>query len=268
MTLIAVLAGVAVGLLLGALGGGGGILAVPVLVFALHESPQEATTASLIIVGVSSLVAALTHARAGRVRWAQGLLFGLIGMVGAILGSRLALGVQGRTLLLAFSVLLLFVAGLMWRRASASTGAAPGGELHSLDIVTFRPTFHVNIPRVVRVLVAASAVGLLTGFFGVGGGFAAVPALVLALDFPMPIAVGTSLLVIVLNSTTALTTRLLSGSTPHWAVIVPFTLAAIAGSLVGARVSGRIPPARLARAFALMLVTVAAYTVVGAVGGS
>ena len=264
LTVIAVVAGLVVGVVLGALGGGGAILAVPVLVFALHESPQSATAGSLVIVGVSSLVAATSHARRGRVRWAQGLLFGAIGMLGAIVGSRLSLDVQGRTLLLAFSVLLLFVALLMWRRASAGARAAAAGEIHSLDIVTFRPTFHVNIPRVVRVLVAASAVGLLTGFFGVGGGFAAVPALVLALDFPMPVAVGTSMLVIALNSATALSTRLLSGASPTWEVVIPFTIAAIGGSLVGARVSGRIPPARLARVFALMLLCVAVYTAVGA----
>ncbi len=266
MIVVALLAGAVVGVVLGALGGGGAILAVPVLVFALGQTPQHATAGSLVIVGVSALVAATTHARVGRVRWAQGALFGLLGMGGAYAGSRLSIGVDGRTLLITFSGLLLLVAALMWRRASAPVSAS-STVAPDLDIVTIRPTLHVNVPRALRVVVAAAAVGLLTGFFGVGGGFAAVPALVLALEFPMPVAVGTSLLVIAMNSASALATRLAGGVVPDWAIVVPFTLAAIAGSFVGARLSSRIAPQALARAFAVMLVAVSVYTVVGALLG-
>lgn len=265
MTLLALVAGVVVGVVLGLLGGGGAIIAVPVLVFALGQSPHHATAGSLVIVGISAVVAAITHARAGRVRWGQGVLFGLLGMGGAVLGSKLAIGVSGRLLLLVFSGLLVVVAALMWRRAGS---AEPGLASHEhLDIITIRPTFHVDLPRAVRVVLAAAAVGLLTGFFGVGGGFAAVPALVLALDFPMPAAVGTSLLVIAINSASALTTRLLEGVTPDWRVVIPFTAAAMIGSLAGARFSARIPPGLLKRAFAVMLVIVAVVTVVGALAG-
>ena len=110
-------------------------------------------------------------------------------------------------------------------------------------------------------MVTATAVGLLTGFFGVGGGFALVPALVLALSFPMPVAVGTSLLVIAVNSATALAARITTaGSAPGLAVIGGFTAAAIAGSLFGGRLTSRVKPPHLTRAFAVLLVAVALYT--------
>jgi uncharacterized membrane protein YfcA len=117
-------------------------------------------------------------------------------------------------------------------------------------------------PRVAKVVVTATAVGLLTGFFGVGGGFALVPALVLALAFPMPVAVGTSLLVIAVNSATALGARATSSTSLDWGVIAAFTAAAVAGSLVGGRVAARVAPRHLTRAFAVLLVVVAAYTAV------
>jgi uncharacterized protein len=115
--------------------------------------------------------------------------------------------------------------------------------------------------------VTATVVGLLTGFFGVGGGFVLVPALVLALGFPMPTAVGTSLLVIAVNSATALTARLTHGTAElDWALIATFTVAAVAGSLVGGRMAGSVDPRRLTIAFALLLVLVAAYTAARSLG--
>jgi uncharacterized membrane protein YfcA len=115
--------------------------------------------------------------------------------------------------------------------------------------------------------VTATAVGLITGFFGVGGGFVLVPALVLALGFPMPTAVGTSLLVIAVNSATALTARLSHGTTDlDWPLIATFTVAAIAGSLVGGRVAGAVDPRRLTIAFAILLIAVALYTAARSLG--
>ena len=104
-------------------------------------------------------------------------------------------------------------------------------------------------------------VGFLTGLLGVGGGFIIVPALVMVLGYPMPIAVGTSLLVIAINSATALAARV-GHQTFHWSVIVPFTVAAVAGSLVGHRVAERVRPETLARAFSVLLVAIAGYVAV------
>jgi uncharacterized membrane protein YfcA len=126
-------------------------------------------------------------------------------------------------------------------------------------MLTLRP-LACACPRVAKVVLTATAVGLLTGFFGVGGGFALVPALVLALSFSMPVAVGTSLLVIAVNSATALVAHTATGSHLNWVVIGGFTTAAVAGSLLGGRFSSRVSPQHLPRAFAMLLMLVSAYT--------
>ncbi len=114
-----------------------------------------------------------------------------------------------------------------------------------------------------RVLLAGTAVGLLTGFFGVGGGFVIVPALVLALGFTMPEAVGTSMLVIVVNSLVALGVRLGDGGI-DWSAVIPFAVSSVAGVVVGSRLAGRYDGASLQRWFAALLVVVAVYTAINA----
>lgn len=276
-----VMVGLLIGVALGSLGGGGSILTVPALVYLLGQPPAVATTGSLVIVGVSALMAMAAHARAGKVRVAHGLTFGLLGTAGSYAGSRLSVHVPPHALLAAFSVLLLIVAVLMYRRTlagrpapgspSASTSSAsagPGvdaggagegrggdaGEGRGGDAGEGRWVWSVS--GVLTVMLAASGVGLLTGFFGVGGGFAVVPALVLVLRFSMPVAVGTSLLVIAINSATAFVSRLGSGVTLDWGVIVAFTAVAVVGSLIGARVAGRVDARVLTRVFSGLLVLV------------
>ncbi|GAB2753870.1 sulfite exporter TauE/SafE family protein [Terrabacter koreensis] len=265
--LIAIPLGIAIGLSLGALGGGGSILTVPALVYVLGQDARTATTSSLVIVGLTSLLALVPHARAKRVRFSQGLMFGVLGTAGSFAGSALSTSVRPTTLLTAFAALMLLVAALMVRRAVK----APRGLGHAIDptvepMMTLRP-FSCACPRAAKVLVTATIVGLLTGFFGVGGGFALVPALVLALGFPMPVAVGTSLLVIGVNSATALAARLGSGAGHlDWSMIGVFTAAAVVGSLVGGRLAGRANPRHLTIAFATLLVVVAFYTGVRSLG--
>lgn len=250
---LAILAGVLIGVLLGALGGGGSILAVPALVYGFGQSAQEAGAGSLVIVGTTSLVAALGRTRAGDVDWRRGLVFGIVGVVGAVAGARLSANVDPEILLFAFGALLLVVAVLMWRRASRprrtdepASATEPG-----------RPHVHPA-----RVLVTATAVGLLTGFFGVGGGFAIVPALVLALEMPMTLAVGTSLVVIAVNCVSALAARAGTGIVIDWSIVAPFTLSAVVASLVAARLARRLPQHQLTRAFAVLLVLVGGYMAV------
>ncbi|HET7326853.1 MAG TPA: sulfite exporter TauE/SafE family protein, partial [Nocardioidaceae bacterium] len=206
MSLLALPLGQLIGLSLGALGGGGSILTVPALVYGLDQDPHTATTSSLLIVGATSLIALVPHARGGRVRTGQGIAFGVLGVGGSLVGSRLSAAVPTRVLLLAFAVLILLVAALMLRRARQHTPAGPPAPDRRQPILTVRP-LRCHRHRIAQVLVAATVVGLLTGFFGVGGGFVLVPALVLALGFSMPTAVGTSLLVIAINSATALAFR-------------------------------------------------------------
>ena len=268
MSLLAILLGALIGLSLGALGGGGSILTVPALVYALGQSPRTATTSSLLIVGITALIAVVPHARAGRVRLGQGLVFGALGTAGSFAGSALSSRVPPQVLLTAFAALMLVVATLMLRRSRGSKSSDPtntGDPTGALTptgapMFTLRP-FTCTCPRVAKVVATATAVGLMTGFFGVGGGFVLVPALVLALSFPMPVAVGTSLLVIAVNSATALTARVSSGSTHlDWPLITTFTGAAVIGSLLGGQIAGRAHPRHLTRAFAVLLIAVAAYT--------
>ena len=252
MVLIAVLAGAVIGLSMGALGGGGSILAVPVLVYALYLDPQAATTASLVIVGVTAIVAAISHARAGRVDWRAALIFGALGIPASIGGSLLNRAVDPQVLLLAFAALMLVAAAAMYRRSRAP------------EPVSTAPPAR-GAAQVARVVAVALVVGFLTGFLGVGGGFLIVPALVLAMGFGMPTAVGTSLVIISITSLAALIERLGHGAIA-WHVVLPFTAAAIIGSLLGKRLSELVSAAALTRAFAVLLVLVAGY--VGVRAGS
>lgn len=250
---IAILAGIAVGLVLGALGGGGAIITVPILVFGLGMTFHQGSTGSLVIVGISSLIAALSHARAGRVAWAHALIFVGLGAVGTIAGSLISRDIDGRILQGAFGVLLIVVASLMLKKAFGKGGKAPAGDgIPSLK----------DARKVAITAASATGVGLLTGFFGVGGGFAIIPALTLIMGFPMPLAVGTSLVVIGLNSAIALSTKVAAGIDLDWAIIGAFTVAAILGSLGGARITGIVKPTTLQKAFGVLLLLVSAYTIV------
>jgi uncharacterized membrane protein YfcA len=252
-SLLALPLGLLIGIALGALGGGGSILTVPALVYAIGESPSHATTASLVIVGFTALTGAAGHARAGRVRWGPGVVFGVVGVGGSLLGSRLNKLVNPNVLLLAFAGLMLVAAVAMTQRQRSMQpeAARRPGEGQAAQRLT---------PRLLlAVAVAGTVVGFMTGFFGVGGGFVIVPALVLALGFGMGDAVGTSLLVIAINTVAALGARAAAAATIEWSVVVPFTLAAMLGSLLGNRIAGRVPAATLTRAFAALLVLLAVY---------
>ncbi|QOK22729.1 sulfite exporter TauE/SafE family protein [Janibacter indicus] len=255
--------GLAIGLSLGALGGGGSILAVPVLVHLLGQGPVAATTSSLVIVGITAALSLPAHHRAGRVRLGQGLTFGLLGVGGAVAGSAASRAVEPDVLMTAFAVLMTVVAVLMLRR-----GTRPEPDLGPHEpILTLNPVT-CACPRLVKLVVAASLVGLLTGFLGVGGGFVVVPALVMVLGFPMPVAVGTSLLVIAVNSATSLVARFQHGAGDlDWPLILGFAAAAVVGSLLGSRVADRIPAHRLSRAFAVLVLGVAALTATQALPG-
>lgn len=148
----------------------------------------------------------------------------------------------------------------MWQRSGVQRRTDPeDGEARSW--LTWRP-FSVDLRRGLIVLAVASGSGVLTGFFGVGGGFAIVPALTLIMGMSMPLAVGTSLLVITINSATGVIGRLGTDLQLDWGLIAVFTAAAVVGSLVGGRVGRRLDPTLSQRAFAVMLVLVAVYTAV------
>ena len=260
-----IVVGGVVGLVMGALGGGGGIIAVPALVYLLQQPPAVATTTSLVIVGLTSVVAVVQHSRSGRVAWADGLAFGVMGAGGALLGSRVGAVADPEVTMWLFAVLLLIVAVVMWHRARVEQRTDPE-EVSGHRWLAWRP-FRLDVRRALLVLVVASASGVLTGFFGVGGGFAIVPALTIVLRMPMSLAVGTSLLVIGLNSATGIVGRLGTPLELDWALIAVFTAAAVAGSLAGELVGRRLDSAVLQRVFAVMLGVVALYTVVSQLVG-
>lgn len=261
MTLaLAVAAGVLIGLSLGALGGGGSILAVPVLVHLLGQGPAEATTGSLVVVGVTSLVGALTARRSGSVLLGRGVAFGLVATGGAVLGALASTLVSGEVLLAAFAALMLVVGALMLTRLLGTRGGGPGaGEVIPVaePVITFVPTFTCHCPRAVKVLVTATVVGALTGFLGVGGGFLVVPALVLALGLSMRHAVGTSLVVITVTSAVALAVRAGADVRPDWGAVLALTVASALGAVAGARIAARVDTARLQAAFTALVLVVA-----------
>jgi hypothetical protein len=267
--IVAVACGLVIGLCLGALGGGGSILTVPVLVSLLHVGPQSATSASLIIVGITSVIAAVAHARGGHVRWKAAAVFGIIGSATAFGGSILNRAVDPQILLIAFSALMVVAAVAMLRRTSKCTApetddrstsdAKAVGDVARSGVALATATKpRVTTAQAGKLVAAALVVGFLTGFLGVGGGFLIVPALVLALGYSMPVAVGTSLVIIAITSAGAFAERLGTASIP-WQIVVPFTLAAVAGSFAGTAVSERISGNALTRSFAVVLLVIAVY---------
>ena len=263
---LAAVAGCAIGTVVGALGGGGAILTVPLLVYGFGLSPTAASTGSLVVVGISSFVACGSYAKRGQVRWRDGLIFGALGIIGAYAGALISADLNPRALMGSFGVLLLIVAALMWVRADhqlspSHTHAAAASDKPAQDTATasagaVEPAYR---PSVWAVAMAAIAVGALTGVFGVGGGFAVVPALTMLLSLPIRVATGTSLFVVGLNAASALPLRLAHGLDTDWALVAVVTPFAVIGSLVGARVARSVPTHVLTRAFAVLLLGVACY---------
>lgn len=255
--------GFLIGLSLGALGGGGSVLAVPVLVYVAGQTPEQATATSLLVVGSSAVVALVPHARAGRVRWAAGTAFGLVGIGGSLLGTRVNTTMDPDVLLLLFSILILVAA---WRMMTACPSCTAVGTDRALAASRaarqpggVETRTRLDVTSAAKVVVAGTAVGFLTGLFGVGGGFVIVPALTLLLGFTMGDAIGTSLLVIAINSAVAFLGRLGTGASIDWPTTISFAAASFAGVLVGGHLSARTHPERLLRAFAFLLVAVALF---------
>lgn len=258
---IAVVAGLCIGFAMGTVGGGGAILAVPVLVYGLHETPLQATTGSLLVVGATAVLGAVVASRQGRVDLGQGLVFGSVSIVGAAVGAWLAHFVPAAVLMACFAALMLVVAATMIRRivrrGTAEDPPPRAGIWHD---------GHVDVREAATVAGVATVVGLLTGFLGVGGGFMIVPALTLVLGVPMRKASGTSLVVIAMTSVAALTTRLLTnaGVQPDWGSVGLLTGVAAVGLLAGAAVARRANNRQLSIGFAVLVTAVAVYTAIRA----
>jgi uncharacterized membrane protein YfcA len=248
MTVLVAL-GLVLGVLLGLLGGGGSLLAVPALVYGAGEPLASAVPASLLVVAISSATALLPRLRGGQVRWRIALAFGAAGMVAAFGGAALHRLLPPDVVLLGFAAVMV-AAGLRMLRPGGQAGgdcALPGGGVH----------WRGCLPK---SLGSGAVVGLLTGLFGVGGGFLVLPALVLLLGLPMTVAVGTSLVVVTLNSAAGFAAHA-GGATLDWPSLLAFTGAAVAGSLLAGRLGGRLDAHRLQRGFGWLVLAVAALVV-------
>ncbi|MCI4675196.1 sulfite exporter TauE/SafE family protein [Candidatus Mycolicibacterium alkanivorans] len=231
MIIVTVALAVFVGVALGLLGGGGSILTVPLLAYVAGMDAKQAIATSLLVVGVTSAVGAVSHAKAGRVQWRTGLIFGGAGMAGAYLGGVLARFIPGTILLIGFALMMIATAIAMLR---GRKNVVPTDGTHRL---------HFG-----KIVAEGLVVGLVTGLVGAGGGFLVVPALALLGGLPMPIAVGTSLVVIAMKSFAGLSGYLLSVHI-NWTVALAVTAAAVIGAFIGARLTAMIDPDALRKAF-------------------
>jgi uncharacterized membrane protein YfcA len=233
--------GLLIGLVMGMVGGGGAVLAVPVLVYAVGLGVHEATTASLAVVGGAAAVGAAGQARRGTVCWRSAAWFAAGAAAGGLAGTYLNRAFGGAALLLLFSVVMLLAAQATWRRAALPVCEAGGCPAAS-------PLILVPV---------GIGVGVLTGLVGVGGGFVIVPALMIGLSFGMREAMSTSMVIVAVVSATALLAHLAAGAGLDVPVAVGMGGAAIVGALLGPRLADHVSTALLGRGFALLVVAVA-----------
>lgn len=245
MIITAAAFGLIVGGLLGLVGGGGSILAVPALVYGVGLPLSAAIPTSLVVVGASSAVAMVPRLR--NVNWRLAVIIGAAGTATAYLGAYVNRLVDQKVLLLAFAA-IMGIAGIrmmMPTKAAGGSCALPGGGVH----------WRSCLPKAIAT---GAVVGFLTGLLGVGGGFLIVPALTLVLGLPMAATVGTSLVIIVINSIAGFAAHL-GDLHIDWAVTAAFAVAAMAASLIAGRLGTNIPDRILKRSFGILVLAVAAY---------
>ncbi|APT81444.1 membrane protein [Corynebacterium ammoniagenes DSM 20306] len=242
--ILTLLLSILIGLSLGLLGGGGSILTVPILTYVAGLDPKEAIAASLFVVGVTSAVSAINHARNRRVKWRTGVIFGAAGMAGAFGGGLLGGHIPSVVLMVAFALMMIATSIAMIRGRKGSAG-----EVKDRDL------------PLGRVILDGLVVGVITGLVGAGGGFLVVPALALLGGLSMPVAVGTSLVVITMKSFAGLAGYLTSVEL-DWALVGAVTVAAILGSLLGSRLAGRIPEALLRKGFGVFVLVMGVFVLI------
>ena len=256
---------IAIGISLGLLGGGGSVLALPVLVYVMGVSPKPAIAMTLIIVGTVSVIGLISHVRRGNIAWKQGLVFGSATTVGAYIGARIATlpFVTSTFQMTLFAIAMLAAAGLMIVRASKPQ-TVPPPSLPGVDAPDALPPDALPyIKPVCRycwvwLLTEGLGVGLLTGLVGVGGGFAIVPALVLLGNVPMRQAIGTSLLIIAFNSLAGLM-GYLGHVSIDWHLTITFTFLAGIGTVIGSYLAEFVSAKQLQKSFGYFLLAVATF---------
>jgi len=230
--LLAILSGALVGFTLGLIGGGGSIMATPLLLYVVGLQPHVAIGTGALAVSVNAFANFGGHARAGHVQWRCALIFAVVGVAGAALGSMLGKQVDGDRLLFLFAILMIVIGVLMLRRKERAASAAKEGLAAQAGPVCqlWKPATRNLLP----VSAAALGVGALSGFFGVGGGFLIVPGLIFSTGMPMICAIGSSLLAVgAFGLTTAVTYGL--SDLIDWPVAAEYLAGGLGGGLVGWR---------------------------------
>ena len=286
MILTALAVGALIGLVVGALGAGGGILSVPALIYLLGVAPHEATSASLVIVLFTALAALGGRIGKNTICYQIALVFAALATVGTWLGSLANQAVSADLLMYAFALLLICVGLVMLRRAypglfrgaaragssgvfsddgvAAADDAGGTGSTPALRAVSaMGEVTSIGAVPLWRVALVATITGALTGFFGVGGGFAIVPALTLVLHLPIKRAASTSLLIMTITALVALGARAQTSLNVDLGVIGAFTVASMLGSVAGAPLTRKVSSQKLTASFAVLLIAVAVATLVG-----
>lgn len=308
MILTALAVGALIGLVVGALGAGGGILSVPALIYLLGVAPHEATSASLVIVLFTALAALGGRIGKNTICYQIALVFAALATVGTWLGSLANQAVSSDLLMYAFALLLACVGLVMLRRAypgflrvspglfrvvprvggaglnndgvagsgSYVAGGAGGDGAAAADnaggtsstpalraVSAMGEVTSIGAVPLWRVALVATITGALTGFFGVGGGFAIVPALTLVLHLPIKRAASTSLLIMTITAVVALVARAQTSLNVDLGVIGAFTVASMLGSVAGAPLTRKVSSQKLTASFAVLLLAVAVATLVG-----
>lgn len=267
MLWLSLIFGAVVGLSLGLTGGGGAIFAVPLLVYGLEVPSRDAVGISLAAVGTTSLAGFLHRWKLGEVEIRTGLLFAAAGMLGAPIGTWVAGRLPEAVLLLSFAGLMLIIAARLWQQASRrppDAQACPFPETQDGPTCQRDAAGVLNLTSRCAVLLGIVGVltGVLSGLFGVGGGFVIVPALVLFSGMSIHRAVGTSLLVIALVSVSGVASQLWAGRAIPPLVTALFVAGGIGGLFAGQQIGRRLSGPALQKVFAVAIVAVAAFVIV------
>lgn len=263
LLLLTLFLGTLVGFSLGLTGGGGAIFAVPLLVYGMGVPAREAVGVSLLTVGSTSLVGFIQRARRGMVEFPTGLLFAVAGMIGAPAGSWLGNRIPEGVLLGLFALLMLVIAVRMWLKAADSAARLPVIDDNKGPTCQRDPEGKLRLTSQCALLLAAIGLGagVLSGLFGVGGGFIIVPALVMFSGMGMQRAIGTSLLVITLISASGTVSHLLAGKDLSLSTAGVFTVGSILGLFAGSWLAHRLAGAALQKLFSAAIVLVALYVI-------
>jgi len=252
---LALLSGGVIGTVLGLVGGGGSILAVPLLVYVVGIGSTHAAIGTAAVAVTANALASLAgHAKGGMVKWPCAIVFAAAGIVGAAIGAEIGKSVDGTRLLMLFGLLMIGVGLSMLRGRRRADDP---------DVRLSRTTARILLPRLVPL---GLGVGLAAGFFGIGGGFLIVPALIAATAMPFAYAVGTSLVVVTALGLTTATSYALSGYV-DWLMTALLVAGGIGGAglgiVAGRRLSGH--KALMERTFALLVIAVGLYIAAGAI---